>query len=95
MKRQRTRIYVSMLCICLMFSLVSVPASATETEQEANKHQHTEACYSLGKNCVHEHTQECYQKESTSENEVEPSKAAECSHECSEESGCITKELSC
>lgn len=95
MKRQRTRIYVSMLCICLMFSLVSVPASATETEQEANKYQHTEACYSLGKNCVHEHTQECYQKESTSENEAEPSKAAECSHECSEESGCITKELSC
>ena len=95
MKRQRTRIYVSMLCICLMFSLVSIPASATETEQEANKHQHTEACYSLGKNCVHEHTQECYQKESASENEAEPSKAAECSHECSEESGCITKELSC
>ena len=95
MKRQRTRICVSMLCICLMFSLVSIPASATETEQEANKHQHTEACYSLGKNCVHEHTQECYQKESTSENEAEPSKAAECSHECSEESGCITKELSC
>ena len=54
------------------------------------------------KKCVHEHDESCYPvlEGSVSENTATPSEAeeaqpTECTHECSEESGCITKELSC
>ena len=72
------------------------------TEGAACEHEHTEDCYTLVKNCVHEHDESCYPvlEESVSENTATPSEAEEaqptaCTHECSEESGCITKELSC
>ena len=62
----------------------------------------TEDCYILVEKCVHEHDESCYPvlEESVSENTATPSEAEEaqptaCTHECSEESGCITKELSC
>ena len=62
----------------------------------------TEDCYTLVKKCIHEHDESCYPvlKESISENTATPSEAEKtqptaCTHECSEESGCITKELSC
>ena len=62
----------------------------------------TEDCYTLVKKCVHEHDESCYPvlEESISENTATPSEAEKaqptaCTHECSEESGCITKELSC
>ena len=62
----------------------------------------TEDCYTLVKKCVHEHDESCYPvlEESISENTATPSEAEEaqptaCTHACSEESGCITKELSC
>ena len=50
--------------------------------------------------CVHEHTAECYPAESVSENTATPSEPeeaepTECTHECSEESDCITKALAC
>ena len=54
------------------------------------------------KKCVHEHDESCYPvlEGSVPENTATPSEAEEaqptaCTHECSEESGCITKELSC
>ena len=50
-------------------------------------HVHTEDCYTLIENFVHGHTEVCY-----SEGSTEPDL---CSHVCSEESGCITKELNC
>ncbi len=66
------------------------------------EHEHTEDCYTLVKKCVHEHDESCYPvlEGSVSENTATPSEAEEaqptaCTHECSEESGCITKELSC
>ena len=72
------------------------------TEGAACEHEHTEDCYTLAKKCVHEHDESCYPvlEESVSENTATPSEAEEaqptaCTHECSEESGCITKELSC
>ena len=72
------------------------------TEGAACEHEHTEDCYTLVKKCVHEHDESCYPvlEESVSENTATPSEAEEaqptaCTHECSEESGCITKELSC
>lgn len=63
-------------------------------------HAHTEDCYTLVTNCVHEHTNECYPAESVSGNTATPSEAeeaepTECTHVCSEESGCITKVLDC
>ena len=98
MKKQRKRIYAALLCSCLMLSLVYTPVLAAETEQAANTHQHTEECYTWAKKCIHKHSPECYPQESVSENAATPSEAAEpieCSHVCSEESGCITKELNC
>ena len=72
------------------------------TEGAACEHEHTEDCYTLVEKCVHEHDESCYPvlEESISENTATPSEAEEaqptaCTHECSEESGCITKELSC
>ena len=72
------------------------------TEGAACEHEHTEDCYTLVKKCIHEHDESCYPvlEGSASENTATPSEAEEaqptaCTHECSEESGCITKELSC
>ena len=72
------------------------------TEGAACKHEHTEDCYTPVKECIHEHDESCYPvlEGSVSENTATPSEAeeaqpTECTHECSEESGCITKELSC
>nr|WP_329752440.1 S-layer homology domain-containing protein [Clostridium sp. CM74B_53] len=72
------------------------------TEGADCEHEHTEDCYTLVKKCVHEHDDSCYPvlEESISENTATPSEAEKaqptaCTHECSEESGCITKELSC
>ena len=63
-------------------------------------HEHIEDCYILVPQCVHEHTEECCPAESASENAASPSEAesaapAECIHECTEESGCITQILAC
>lgn len=97
-KKQRERIYAALLGICMMLSLVSVPVLAAEMRKGAGSHKHTPECYTWMEKCVHEHTPECYpQKEitesaSTSSDAVEPT---ECGHVCSEESGCITKELNC
>ena len=72
------------------------------TEGAACKHEHTEDCYTLVKKCIHKHDESCYPvlEGSVSENtatssEVEEAKPTECTHECSEESGCKTKKLSC
>ena len=72
------------------------------TEGAACEHEHIENCYTLVKKCVHEHDESCYPvlEESISENTATPSEAEKaqptaCTHECSEESGCITKKLSC
>ena len=72
------------------------------TEGAACKHEHTEDCYTLVKKCIHKHDESCYPvlEGSVSENtatssEVEEARPTECTHECSEESGCKTKKLSC
>ena len=44
--------------------------------------------------CVHEHTAECY-SDGILPAEGEEKAADACTHVCSEESGCITKELNC
>ena len=57
-------------------------------------HEHTDDCYTLVTQCVHEHTAECY-SDGILPAEGEEKAADACSHVCSEESGCITKELNC
>lgn len=60
---------------------------------------HMDECHTLIKNCVHSHTEDCYPQETVSGNVATPSDADKaepvCGHVCSEESGCITKELDC
>ena len=74
-------------------------------------HEHSEECYTTVTNCTHTHTEDCYpvldssipddEATSSDDESVEdtiPSEAAkptECSHVCSEESGCIKQELDC
>ena len=70
------------------------------TAEISCSHEHTEDCYTLVTECIHEHTAECYPAEDDAENTATPSDAeeaepTECTHECSEESGCITKTLDC
>ena len=97
-KKQRERIYAALLGICMMLSLVSVPVLAAEMRKGAGSHEHTPECYTWTETCVHEHAPECYPQKDTTEQVVTPSDAVEpteCGHVCSEESGCITKELNC
>ena len=59
-------------------------------------HEHTENCYTLVTECVLEHTEDCYPAKEVSDNTATPSEAdeagaTECTHVCSEESGCIKK----
>lgn len=72
------------------------------TEGAACEHEHTEDCYTLVKKCVHEHDESCYPvlegsvpENTATSSEAEEAQPTACTHECSEESGCITKELSC
>ena len=63
-------------------------------------HEHTEDCYTLVTSCVHKHTADCYPAESVSDKTASPSDAenqepVNCTHECSEDTGCIKKELDC
>lgn len=63
-------------------------------------HEHTDECYTLETNCVHTHDETCYPAPAVSDSGAAPSDAdeaepTECTHVCSEESGCITKTLAC
>ena len=60
----------------------------------------TDGCYREVEKCVHEHTPECYPEAEGTDDEATPSNAkaaepTECTHVCSEESGCIRKALDC
>ena len=72
-------------------------ASCGYTEGTAEvpcSHAHTEQCYTSVTQCVHTHTEQCY-LDGTLPAEGEEKTADACAHQCSEESGCITKTLSC
>ena len=64
-------------------------------------HEHMDDCYKEVTECIHEHRSDCYPaSDSISDNDATPSDAeqrepTECTHMCSEESGCITEELDC
>lgn len=108
-KAMRKRIFAAFVCLCMLMALVPSMAYAGDTVSVGGlcehhtqhddacgysegtaevpcSHEHTEECYTQATKCVHEHMAECYSGETT-----EPI----CGHVCSEESGCITKELNC
>ena len=108
-KAMRKRIFAAFVCLCMLMALVPSMAYAGDTVSVGGlcehhtqhddacgysegttetpcTHEHTEECYTQATKCVHEHMAECYSGETT-----EPI----CGHVCSEESGCITKELNC
>lgn len=66
-------------------------------------HEHTDDCYRTVTECVHEHGDECYEKTLTCEDTEEGHEHTDacytetviCTHTCSEESGCIRRELDC
>ena len=74
-------------------------------EAQPCTHEHGEECYKTVTECAHEHTDECYpETEATEESTGEGSatdygaegrEPENCTHVCSEESGCITKVLDC
>ena len=71
-----------------------------ETAGTPCAHEHTNDCYTEVTECVHEHTDGCYPAESVSSNtatpsEVEEAEPTECTHVCSEESGCVIRKLNC
>lgn len=57
-------------------------------------HAHTEDCYEAVTNCVHVHDEGCYPTQAAP-SDTENREPSACTHVCSEESGCITKELHC
>ena len=76
---------------------------AEAAEGAACAHEHTDECYGTVTECVHEHGEECYEKTLTCENTEEGHEHTDgcytetsiCTHTCSEESGCIRRELDC
>ena len=83
--------------LCIHHTQHTEDCGYTEGEKETPcVHAHTEDCYALMKQCVHEHGESCYPvaEDSASENTAEREPHT-CTHECSEESGCITEKLDC
>ena len=83
--------------LCIHHTKHTEDCGYTEGEKETPcGHAHTEDCYAPIKQCVHEHGESCYPvaEDSASENTAE-GEPHTCTHECSEESGCITKKLDC
>jgi len=56
-------------------------------------HEHTDECYTEKTSCIHVHDAGCYGGELPAEGE--DGEVNTCAHVCSEDSGCIIKELSC
>lgn len=70
------------------------------TEGSPCTHEHGEECYTTVTSCTHTNTEDCCPvlDNSVSGDTATPSEAAEpteCTHVCSEESGCVTKKLNC
>ena len=83
--------------LCIHHTKHTEDCGYTEGEKETPcGHEHTEDCYAPMKQCVHEHGESCYPvaEDSASENVAEREPHT-CTHECSEESGCITEKLDC
>lgn len=64
------------------------------TPEQPCTHEHTDDCYVFTTACTHTHTAECY-SDGILPAEGEEKAADACSHQCSEESGCITRTLDC
>ena len=110
MRKRAKRIYGILLSMSMLLTLLSVPVWAAEPvetgagyeQKQEQIHEHTEDCYTLTENCIYEHTSECCPQTTgtgtVSGNNITETVEAQptaCTHVCSEENGCITKEWNC
>ena len=107
----KKRILSILLICCMVLTMLPATALAEESGQTGGvtasglcEHHpaHDDECGytegTAGTPCSHEHTEDCYPQNSVSGNNATSSNAdepTECTHVCSEESGCITKQLNC
>ena len=73
---------------------------APATVETSCNHQHGDDCYVTETNCIHQYTGDCFPAEGVSDNAATPAEPSEaepsnCTHECSEESGCVKQVLNC
>ena len=71
-------------------------AAGEDQDEEVSFHTHTAGCYRRTVTCVHVHGADCYgpreEQEATESSAAEP---VNCTHTCSEESGCVIEKLVC
>ena len=76
-----------LLAVCLAAGYVPVPGYA-----EGCTHEHGEECYEVTTECVHIHGESCWSDPALAEAGEEPDA---CTHECTEETGCVVRVLNC
>ena len=64
------------------------------TEGQPCGHQHTDECYAEETHCVHVHDETCY-SDGQLPGEGEEKTADACTHECTADTGCVTRTLDC
>lgn len=106
-KTNGKRFLALLLTAVLLLSVCPVTASAEETDglcphhtaHDATcgyvqgspcTHEHVATCYEWEKNCTHEHAATCY-SDGVLPAEGEEKQADTCTHECSEETGCLIR----
>lgn len=68
--------------------------------EDRDSQQSPAHCYRLAEHCIHVHTEDCCPQDGTSDNTATPAGAerrepTECTHRCSEDSGCVKQVLDC
>ena len=99
------------LCAAMVLTLLPLPARAegicehhpehtadcgyqAAVAGQACSHVCGEACYTVATDCKHTHGESCY-SDGMLPAEGEEKTADACTHECTEESGCVTKAHTC
>ena len=96
------KLLASFLAVCILLGAIPETVAMAESLDtgSAITHQHTDSCYRIKRNCIHTHTEECFPPAEDNPDAASPSSAEQlqpdnCSHVCSEETGCIVKVLDC
>ena len=82
-------------------SIIRPMTRTADIQGEARDSQQSPAhCYRLAEHCIHVHTEDCCPQDGTSDNTAtlagaERREPTECTHRCSEDSGCVKQVLDC